>query len=45
MSLRPPRAFPIDLLNEIKRKSQENEPERVSPMDFLNEIRGKSKGN
>ena len=47
MSLRPPRAVPIDFLNEIKRKSTENEPEASTgvPTDILNEIKRKSKEN
>ena len=40
MSLRLPREFPIVFLNEINRKSKENEPEppMAFPIEFLNKI-------
>ena len=37
MSLRPPRAFPIDFIEEINRKSKENEP--VASKDILLQVR------
>ena len=47
MSLRPPRAFPFDFLNEINRKHKKMSlrPPMAFPIEFLSKADRKSKEN